>query len=161
MENLLRHLPVLALSFTLGAQGAPPQAGKPAPAPAKTGDSVAAPAAPATPEDLISVHATPYHPQLQRDPFSAPTDAEQIHKGDLVEDIAVKGRVVSHGKTLAVVSDARGNIRMLGIGFKFRDGELVAIDEKSVTFHQWDASGQNTRIYRTVVQTFKREEGKR
>ena len=159
MERIIRHLPVLAFSLTLCAQAPAPQAGKPA---AKAADSVAAPAAvPPVPDELLNAHATPYRPNLQRDPFSAPTDAEQTNKGDMVEDIAVKGRVISHGKTMAVVSDARGNTRMLGIGYRFRDGELVAIDEKSVTFHQWDASGLNTRIYRTVVQTFKREEGKR
>ena len=114
-----------------------------------------------SPDDLMAVRATPYHPTLQRDPFSAPTDAEQSNKGDSVDDIAIKGRVVARGKTLAVVSDARGMIRMLGIGYKFRDGELVAIDEKTVTFHQWDASGTNMKTYRTVVKTFKREEGKR
>ena len=73
----------------------------------------------------------------------------------------VKGRVVSGGKTLAVVSDARGNVRTLPICFKFRDGVLVAIDDKSVTFHQWDPTGTNTRIYRTIVKIYKREEAKR
>ena len=114
-----------------------------------------------SPDELITVHATPYKPTLIRDPFSAPTDAEQSTKGDVVDDIAIKGRVVAHGKALAVVSDARGNIRTMGVGYKFRDGELVAVNEKSVTFHQWDAGSSNTRVYRTVVKTFKREEGKR
>jgi Tfp pilus assembly protein PilP len=105
-------------------------------------------------------NATPYRPTLVRDPFATPTDAEQSNKGDLVDDIAVKGRVASGGKVLAVVSDARGNIRMLPVGFKFRDGVLVAIDDKSVTFHQWDPNG-TSRIYRTVVKVYKREEAKR
>jgi hypothetical protein len=113
------------------------------------------------PDDLMMVRATPYHPTLLRDPFSTPTDAEQTNKGDSVDDIAIKGRVVARGKAMAVVSDGRGNIRMLGVGYRFRDGELISIDEKSVTFHQWDASGINTKAYRTVVKTFKREEGKR
>jgi hypothetical protein len=52
-------------------------------------------------------------------------------------------------------------VRTLPIGFRFRDGELVAINDKSVTFHQWDPSSTNTKIFRTVVKTFKREEGKR
>jgi hypothetical protein len=157
MERILRILPVLALGAALAA--APPD--KPA---AKAGVATPAPLSAdqgISPEDLIAVHATPYRPTLIRDPFSAPTDAEQTNKGDLVDDIAVKGRVVSRGKALAVVSDARGNIRMIGPGYKFRDGELVAVDEKTVTFHQWDASSSNTRVYRTVVKTFKREEGKR
>jgi Tfp pilus assembly protein PilP len=149
-------LAALALGLQLGAQG------KPAPA-VKPGASVATPAQSAeiNTDDLLVSNATPYHPTLVRDPFSTPTDAEQTNKGDLVDDIAVKGRVVSNGKTLAVISDARGNVRMLPVGFKFRDGVLVAIDEKSVTFHQWDPSGTNTRIYRTVVKIYKREEAKR
>jgi len=79
----------------------------------------------------------------------------------MVDDIGVKGMVVSNGKVLAVVTDARGNVRSLPIGYRFRDGELVGVNDKSVTFHQWDASSTNTKIFRTVVKTFKREEGKR
>jgi len=60
-----------------------------------------------------------------------------------------------------VVTDARGNVRSLGVGFRFRDGELVAISDKGITFHQWDPATSNTRVFRTVVKTFKREEGKR
>jgi hypothetical protein len=105
-------------------------------------------------------NATPYRPSLVRDPFATPTDAEQTNRGDMVDDIAVKGRVVDRGGTFAIVSDARGNTRRLPIGFKFRDGVLVAIDEKSVTFHQWDPGG-TTKIYRTVVKIYKREEAKR
>jgi len=158
MPRIFSMLAALALGLQLGAQGAPAPAGKPGP-------SVATPALSANSEinteDLLVTNATPYHPTLVRDPFATPTDAEQGNKGDLVDDIAVKGRVVSGGKTLAVVSDARGNIRTLPIGFKFRDGVLVAIDAKTVTFHQWDPSGTNTRIFRTVVKIYKREEAKR
>jgi len=103
----------------------------------------------------------PYHPTLVRDPFATPTDAEQSNKGDLIDDMAIKGRVVASGRTLAVVMDARGNMRQLPVGFKFRDGVLVAIGDKTVTFHQWDPSGTNIRIYRTVVKIYKREEAKR
>jgi len=78
-----------------------------------------------------------------------------------VDDIGLKGVVISSGKPMAVVTDSRGNIRMLPVGYKFRDGELVGISDKSVTFHQWDPASTNTRIFRTVVKTFKREEGKR
>jgi len=149
-------LAALALGLQLGAQATPP--GKPAP-------SVATPAQSGAPdintEDLLVINATPYKPTLVRDPFATPTDAEQGNKGDLVDDIAVKGRVISGGKTLAVVSDARGNIRTLPVGFKFRDGVLVAISDKTVTFHQWDPSGTNTKVYRTVVKIYKREEAKR
>jgi hypothetical protein len=148
----------LALGLQLGAQGAP-QAAKPA-----TSSQIATPeSSPRLPsdEEVLSMAATPYHPTLVRDPFSTPTDAEQSSKGDLVDDIAVKGRVVSGGKAQAIVTDARGNTRWLPIGFRFRDGELVAIDDKAVTFHQWDASGTNTRVFRTVVKVYKREETKR
>jgi len=152
MPRILPMLAALALGLQLGAQGAP-------------GASVATPAQSANPpisnDELLVTNAIPYHPTLVRDPFATPTDAEQGNKGDLVDDIAVKGRVIENGKTLAVVSDARGNIRTLPVGFKFRDGVLVAINEKAVTFHQWDPSGTNTRIYRTVVKIYKREEAKR
>ena len=156
MPRILSMLAALALGLQLGAQATPP--GKPTP-------SVATPAQSGAPdintEDLLVINATPYKPTLVRDPFATPTDAEQGNKGDLVDDIAVKGRVISGGKTLAVVSDARGNIRTLPVGFKFRDGVLVAISDKTVTFHQWDPSGTNTKVYRTVVKIYKREEAKR
>ncbi|BDU72469.1 hypothetical protein [Mesoterricola silvestris] len=160
MARIAYILPALALGLQLFAQGTPAKEGaKP------HAESVATPALSANqginPDELIAVRATPYRPTLQRDPFSAPTDAEQTNKGDLVDDIGVKGMVVSNGKVLAVVTDARGNVRSLPIGYRFRDGELVAINDKSVTFHQWDASSTNTKIFRTVVKTFKREEGKR
>ena len=129
-------------------------------APVKPSEAPAVPAV-AAPDDVAIIKITPYRPTIQRDPFSAPTDAEQTSKGDLVDDIAVKGRVSSKGQIMAVVSDARGNIRTLGIGYRFRDGQLVAIDDKTVTFHQWDATTTNTRVFRTVVKTYKREEGKR
>jgi len=166
MNRSLLILPALAWSLTALAQ-AP---ARPAPADPGKGHPVAGatPAPPPltadqgiNPEDLMMVRATPYHPTLLRDPFATPTDSEQTNKGDSVDDIAVKGRVVSRGKAMAVVSDARGNIRMLSPGYKFRDGELISIDEKAVTFHQWDAGAINMKSYRTVVKTFKREEGKR
>jgi len=158
MPRVFSLLAALALGLQLGAQGAPPPQGNTAP-------SVAVPAQSAASEintdELLVTNAIPYRPTLVRDPFAAPTDAEQSNKGDLVDDIAVKGRVVSGGKTMAVVTDARGATRLLPIGFKFRDGVLVAIDEKTATFHQWDPSATNTRIYRTVVKIYKREEAKR
>jgi hypothetical protein len=149
MARIPALLTALALGFPLLAQ-APPQ-----PPPARSGTN------PGENADLLVINATPYHPTLVRDPFAAPTDAAQTNKGDLVDDIAVKGRVVSGGKTLAVVSDARGSIRMLPIGFKFRDGVLTAIDDKSVTFHQWDVGTMNTRIFKVIVKIYKREEAKR
>ena len=125
---------------------------------------VATPAAPEAPlsiDELIQVKQIPYRATLNRDPFSAPTDIEQANKGDLVDDIGVKGWLKSGGVSFAVVTDSRGNTRKLPVGYKFRDGEIVSMDDKSVTFHQWDISSTNRSVYRTVVKTFKREEGKR
>lgn len=125
---------------------------------------VAAPAAvdgSPTQDEVTRVKITPYRPSLIRDPFSAPTDMEQAGKGDLVDDIGVKGWLKVGAVAYAVVSDSRGNTKRLPIGYKFRDGEIAGIDEKSVTFHQWDVSSSNKTVYRTVVKTFKREEGKR
>ncbi|BDU76552.1 hypothetical protein [Mesoterricola sediminis] len=160
MARFACFLPVLALSLQLGAQGAPE-----APGAKGRADAPPTPALSANqginPEDLIAARAYPYRPALQRDPFAAPSDAEQRNRGDLVDDIGVKGMVVSNGKPMAVVTDGRGNVRMLPIGYRFRDGELVAVGEKSVTFRQWDPNTTNTKVFRTVVKTFKREEGKR
>lgn len=167
MRSIHAMIPALALCVQSGAAGAPPPAAPPAkPAPAAAAASpMAVPVPPPAPEinanELMVFNPTPYRPSLVRDPFAAPSDAEQVNKGDYVDDIAVKGRVVSEGKAKAVVSDARGNIRWLPIGYRFRDGELVAISDRTVTFHQWDPSGTNTKVYRTVVKIYKREEGKR
>jgi len=160
MARIAYILPALAFGLQLCAQGAPAGEGT-------QGQTVtvATPGLSANqginPDELIAVRATPYRPTLLRDPFAAPTDAEQTNKGDMVDDIGVKGIVSSNGKVMAVVTDARGNVRWLPIGYRFGDGELVGANDKSVTFHQWDASSTNTKIFRTVVKTFKREEGKR
>lgn len=110
-------------------------------------------------DELLVIKLTPYKPSLVRDPFSAPTDVENASKGDLIDDIAVKGRIVTNGKVMAVVSDSRGNVRWLPTGYKFRDGELFEISEKAVVFHQRDVNS-TTGTYRTVVKPFKREGGK-
>lgn len=115
----------------------------------------------ATPEDLVAARAIPYKPTLHRDPFAAPTDLEGGSKADLLEDMAVKGVIRMGGKSMAVISDSRGNIRWLPVGYRFKDGEITAIDDKSVTFHQWDVNSTVKTAFRTVVKTFKREEGKR
>lgn len=158
MAKLFSALSLLLFCASLGAQA--PKA----PAPGAAASPVATPTAPAampTQDELIQVKKIPYRATLNRDPFSTPTDLEQSNKGDLVEDIGVKGWLRSGGVAFAVVTDSRGNIRKLPIGYKFRDGEIVSIDDKSVTFHQWDVSSTNRSIYKTVVRTFKREEGKR
>ncbi len=156
MAKLLPAFFLLTLCANLGAQA--PQAQP------TSASAVATPSTPsATPsqEELIQVKKIPYRATLSRDPFSAPTDLEQSNKGDLVDDIGVKGWLRSGGVAYAVVTDSRGNVRKLPVGYKFRDGEIVAIDDKSVTFHQWDVSSTNRSTYKTIVRTFKREEGKR
>lgn len=121
----------------------PPQA--PAPTPALTADY-----------DLLVIKPTPYQPKLGRDPFSAPSDVENARKGDLIDDIGVKGRIVSNGKVMAVVIDSRGNARWLAVGYKFRDGELFQITDKAVIFHQRDVNS-TSGAFRTVVKSFTRE----
>lgn len=120
----------------------------------------AAPGAAAPDVDLTKIEAIPYKPQQRRDPFTVPSDAERGGRGDLVDDIGVKGRIVSGGKVMLVATDSRGNIRTLPVGFRFKDGEIVAISERAVTFHQWEITSTNKSIYRTIVKTFKPEEGK-
>ena len=163
MARLVPILSALALSLQLGAQGSPaPKPAAKAPQKPEPATTVAVPSADgSSADDLLTVNAVPYRPSLVRDPFATPTDAEQGNRGDMVDDIAVKGRVISNGKTFAVVSDARGNIRTLPIGYKFRDGVLVSIDDKAATFHQWDVNSTNTKVFRTVVKIYKREEAKR
>lgn len=146
-------VPYCAVLFATIAYSQQPSAPKPA-ATAPVANSPTA-----TPdEDLLVIKSTPYKPSLVRDPFSAPTDIENAAKGDLIDDIGVKGRIVSNGKVLAVVSDSRGNVRWLPAGYKFRDGELSEITEKAVVFHQRDINS-TTGTYRTVVKPFKREGG--
>lgn len=154
LQNVL--IPCCSLLFLIPAHGQQSSALKP---------TATAPNAPVTSspittldEDLLVIKATPYKPSLVRDPFSAPTDIENAAKGDLIDDIAVKGRIISNGKVLAVVSDSRGNVRWLPAGYKFRDGELSEITEKAVVFHQRDVNS-TTGTYRTVVKPFKREGG--
>ena len=110
-------------------------------------------------DELLVIKPTTYQPKLIRDPFSAPTDVENATKGDLIDDIAVKGRIVTNGKVLAVVTDSRGNARWLPAGYKFRDGELYEITEKAVVFRQRDVNS-TSGVFRTVVRPFKREGGK-
>jgi len=122
--------------------------------------------APATPaaapaEDVAIIKITPYRPTIHRDPFSAPRDERPSDALDLLDDIAVKGMIRKDGKNFAVVSDSRGNVRWLPVGHRFKDGEISAITDKSVVFHQWELNTTNRSTFRTVTKTFKREEGKR
>ncbi len=164
----LHWLPILAIlgsGAILDAQAKPAAkpAPKAAPAAAKTEEAAAEPpiatAAPAA--DPLAVKAIPYRPTLTREPFASPTEEQDHGKGDLVDDIGVKGYTRKNGKYFAVVSDKRGSIRELPVGYKFRDGEVVSIDEKGVTFRQWDVNSTVRTAFRTIVKSFKREEGKR
>ena len=112
-------------------------------------------------EDVGIIKTTPYKPSIQRDPFSAPRDERPVDAQDVLDDIAVKGMIRKDGKNFAIVSDSRGNVRWLPVGHRFRDAEITAIGEKSITFHQWEMNTTNRSIFRTVTKTFKREEGKR
>lgn len=126
-----------------------------------------APAKPAQPavqppiEDVALIKATPYKPVIHRDPFSTPRDERPSDAGDTIDDISVKGLVRREGKTLAIISDGRGNVRWLPVGHRFKDGEIVSIGEKGVTFRQWDINTTNRSVFRTITKSYKREEGKR
>ncbi len=139
---------LLVMAPALMAQGAP-KADKAAPS--------QEPAA----ADAGIIKQVPYKPTLVREPFLTLSDAGAAAGGDLVDDLAVKGQFKRDGKVFAIIADSRGNTRWLPIGYKFKDGELVAIDDKSVTFHQWDPNSTNKSVYRKVVKSFKREEAKR
>ena len=121
------------------------------------------PPAAATPaaEDVAVIKATPYHPSIQRDPFSAPRDERPADAVDVLDDIAVKGMIKKDGKNFAIISDSRGNVRWLPVGHRFKDAEITAISDKAVTFHQWEMNSTNRSTFRTITKTFKREEGKR
>jgi hypothetical protein len=112
-------------------------------------------------EDVAIIKATPYRPTIHRDPFSAPRDERSSDALDLLDDIAVKGMIRKDGKNFAIVSDSRGNVRWLPIGHRFKDGEITAITDKTVVFHQWELNTTNRSTFRTITKTFKREEGKR
>ena len=157
-------LQFLASTLVFSAWGqAQKQDAKPvnSPSSATVGETGGNPEIQPTPEDLVARKAIPYRPTINRDPFSAPSDAEPSKRGDLVDDIAVKGIIKREGKFFAVVTDSRGNVRFLPSGYKFRDGEIASVDDKAVTFHQWDPNSTVKTQYKTITKTFKREEGKR
>lgn len=148
MIQRLLHLPLIA-GVVLAAQAGP--ALKPAELPA---DQPA-------PQDVAIVKIIPYKPSILRDPFSAPRDDRPADALDVIEDIAVKGMIRKDGKNFAIVSDSRGNVRWLPVGHRFKDGEITAISDKTVTFHQWEMNTTNRSVFRTITKIFKREEGKR
>lgn len=148
MIQRLLYLPLFA-GVVLAAQAGP--ASKPAELPT---DQPA-------PQDVAIVKIIPYKPSILRDPFSAPRDDRPVDALDVIEDIAVKGMIRKDGKNFAIVSDSRGNVRWLPVGHRFKDGEITAISDKAVTFHQWEMNTTNRSVFRTITKIFKREEGKR
>lgn len=162
MNQLVLHLLASTLTLTVWGQ-ANKQNAKPVGSaqPVSASEVGGATEPQVSPEDLVARRAVPYRPTINRDPFSVPSDAEPSKRGDLVDDIAVKGIIKREGKFFAVVTDSRGNVRFLPSGYKFRDGEIVSVDDKAVTFHQWDPNSTVKTQYKTITKTFKREEGKR
>ncbi len=151
-----------SLAFSAWGQAQKKQNAKPVDsAPPATAEAGASTDSQPSQEDLIARKAIPYRPTINRDPFSAPSDAEPSKRGDLDDDIAAKGTIKREGKFFAVVTDSRGNVRFLPAGYKFRDGEIVSVDDKAVTFHQWDPNSTVKTQFKTITKTFKREEGKR
>lgn len=165
MNRLALHLIASTLVFTVWGQAPKHQKQNAQPVdsaqPVSASEVGGASDTQVSPEDLVARRAVPYRPTINRDPFSAPSDAEPSKRGDLVDDIAVKGIIKREGKFFAVVTDSRGNVRFLPSGYKFRDGEIVSVDDKAVTFHQWDPNSTVKTQYKTITKTFKREEGKR
>lgn len=121
----------------------------------------AVPASPAAPEDVATIKATPYKPTIQRDPFATPRDDRPVNGEDLLDDISVKGVLRRGGKNFAIISDSRGNVRWLPVGYRFKDGEIAAITDRAVIFHQWELNTTNRSVFRTVTKTFNREEDNR
>ncbi|HET6330224.1 MAG TPA: hypothetical protein VFF76_05485 [Holophagaceae bacterium] len=165
MKPTRSHLPLVLLGLLspLSAQapakkGKAPEASKAAtPAPV----NAAAPAVADQADDITVIKPVPYQPALKRDPFASPSDDSTKNQGNLVEDIAVKGVVSGpDGKLLAVIVDSHGKSTVVPVGFRLRDGEIVGIDSRGVTFHQWELNTTNRSAYRTVVKTFKNEEAK-
>jgi hypothetical protein len=155
MRSLLNGIFAAVLGSAGFGWAAPPQ-----PAPPASPSTSPAPGVASPDVDLTKIEAIPYKPVHRRDPFSVPTDSERGGRGDMIDDIGVKGRIISRGKVMAVATDSRGNIRTLPVGYRFKDGQIVAISERAVTFHQWDITSTNKSVHRTVVKTFKPEEGK-
>lgn len=127
----------------------------------KKAEQPAAPAQEQGAPDAGLIKQVPYRPTLTREPFLTLSDGGTTGTGDLLDDLAVKGYTKRDGKLFAIIADSRGNVRWLPIGYKFKDGEIVAIDETSVTFHQWDPNSSNRSVFRKVTKSFKREETKR
>jgi hypothetical protein len=111
-------------------------------------------------EAALPTQATPYKPSVQRDPFATPQHERSAEGQDLLDDMTLKGFVRMGGKPFVVVSDRAGHVRWLGVGHRFTDAEITEVTEGHVTFQQWDPHNARRTAVRTIVKTFKREEGK-
>jgi hypothetical protein len=110
-------------------------------------------------QELIQTAKVPYNPTLIRDPFSSPSDLSNGVRQETIDEIGIKGRMVKNGKALAIITDSRGKTRLIPIGYRFKDGEVVSVDDHGVTFRQWDPNSTSRSVFKTVVKSFKREEG--
>lgn len=157
MLNPLHCLLFFGLAVSLPAMA------QPVPKPAPVPSSKAAPQpVPDDPADATLEHVKfPYRPSLVRDPFQSPTDSVDKTRAESIDEIGIKGRLVSKGKTMAIILDSRGKTRMLPVGYRFKDGEIVAITDKAVLFRQWDPTSTNRARTKSVEKLFKREEGNR
>lgn len=157
MSKLLHYL--LLLGFAASLPALAQSVSKPESA--ATPKSVP-PASVGDPGDEALEHVKfPYRPALVRDPFRSPTDSVDKTRAESIDEIGIKGRLVSKGKTMAIVLDSRGKTRMLPVGYRFKDGEIVAITDKAVIFRQWDPMSTNRARTKSVEKLFKREEGNR
>lgn len=157
MSNPLHYL--LFLGFAVSLPGLAQPVAKPE---TTASPQSTPPASPVDPMDETLEHVKfPYRPALVRDPFSSPTDNVDKTRTESIDEIAVIGRLVSKGKAVAIVLDSRGKTRMLPVGYRFKDGEIVAISDKAVIFRQWDPMSTNRARTKSVEKLFKREEGNR
>lgn len=115
---------------------------------------------PAREAEALRVQATPYRPSQARDPFATPQHERATDGQDLLDDLSLKGWMRVGGRPYIVVSDRGGHVRWLTVGHRFTDAEIVAITESSVTFRQWDPHNSRRTAIRTIVKSFKREEGR-
>jgi hypothetical protein len=111
--NLAWIPPIALLSASLawGAQAKPAPKATPKPAAAAAEKAEPTPEAEAVPTpaaDPLTAKAVPYRPTITREPFASPSEEQDTGKGDMVDDIGVKGYTRKNGKYFAVVSDKRG-----------------------------------------------------
>jgi hypothetical protein len=110
---------------------------------------------------LVQSQLVDFRTSLNRDPFSPPTSNTNNNESFLIDEITIQGRIVVRKKSFALILDPYQNVREIPVGFKFLDGELIAVTENAIIFTQWDANSTNRSAQRTVTKPFKREEEKR